>query len=251
MIKAERHDRILTELAKLGAISVQNLSVMLDVSEATVRRDLNELHERKLVQRTHGGVTLASGPDELPYQFKVTANLQEKRRIGAMAAAMIHAHQVIGCNGGTTVAEVIKNLRTKPVRVITNAVNVAIEMVAGSEAEVFVTGGMLRGRTYELVGYGAQRSLDDVVVDLALVGVDGVSVEHGVTSFHPGQAYVTRRLTERAKEVWVVADHSKLGAVRPAVIAPLSAVHKLITDSVLSDDALRPFREAGVEVIRS
>jgi DeoR/GlpR family transcriptional regulator of sugar metabolism len=90
-----------------------------------------------------------------------------------------------------------------------------------------------------------------VVVDLALVGVDGVSVEHGVTSFHPGQAYVTRRLTERAKEVWVVADHSKLGAVRPAVIAPLSAVHKLITDSVLSDDALRPFREAGVEVIRS
>lgn len=250
MIKAERHDKILSELAMRGAISVQELSEMLDVSEATVRRDLNDLDDRKLVERTHGGVTLASPSDELPFTSKTTVFLAEKRRIGAMVASLLQPSQVVGCTGGTTIAQVMKALRSQPIpslRLITNAVNVPMEL-AGAGIEVTITGGVLREKTYELVGHLAERALDDVLVDVALVGLDGLSVKHGLTTYNQAEAYITRRLTERAKEVWAVADHSKLGQSRPAVIAPIGSLTRLVTDSDAHPDAVDELRQRGIDV---
>lgn len=249
MIKAERNDRLLSELAKRGAISVREIAEMLGVSEATVRRDLSELQERDLVRRTHGGVTLSDHDDELPYQFKVTAYQVEKRRIGAKAASMISPHKVVGCTGGTTVSHVMRNLRGVPLTVITNAVNIAVDLVIGTEAEVLLTGGSLRGRSYELVGHVAEHALNDVFVDIAIIGVDGISLEHGLTTFNLGEAYVSRRLTERAREIWVVADHSKLEQVKPAVIASSTAVAKLITDAGAPESVVERYREFGIEVV--
>ncbi len=252
MIKVERHDTILAELAKRGAISVQELAGMLKVSEATVRRDLNFLDERKLVMRTHGGVTLADNDDELPYHSKLTAFLAEKRRIGAMVASMLQPNQVVGCTGGTTIAQVVKALRSRPVRplrIVTNAVNVATELAGAADIEVMVTGGLLRERTYELIGHVAERTLDDVLLDIALVGIDGLTIKHGLTTYNSSEAYVTRRLTERAKEVWAVADHRKLNQARPAIIAPISSLQRLITDSDAPPEAVAELRAHGIDVV--
>lgn len=225
---------------------------MLDVSEATVRRDLNTLDDRRLVARTHGGVALLGNDDEPHYHSKLTTLLAEKRRIGAAVSTLLQPHQVVGCTGGTTVVQVMKALRSKPnlpLRVVTNAVNVAMELAGAEEIEILLTGGTLRKNTYELVGNVAERTLADVVFDVALVGVDGISLEYGLTTFNHAESYVTRSLTERAKEVWVVADHSKLGQVRPAVIAPFDSVTRLITDSGAPAEVVERYRARGADVV--
>ncbi len=249
MIKAERHDTILSELARRGSIGVQDLSRLLEVSEATVRRDLTELDEKSLVQRTHGGATLREEGDELPFSSKITAHLAEKRRIGALTASLILPGQVIGCSGGTTVIQVMKALKGKAVRVITNAVNVAMEFSHAPETEVLVTGGFFCGRTYELVGRVAERTLNEVNLDIALVGVDGLSLERGLTTYNQAEAYVSHELVARAREVWAVADHSKLGLVKPAVMAPLAKLTRLITDDRAPGDFVSKLRDEGVDVV--
>jgi DeoR family transcriptional regulator, aga operon transcriptional repressor len=249
MIKAERHDRILNELVKNGAVGVQQIAALLDVSEATVRRDLSELDEKKLVLRSHGGAAMRDGHDELPYQSKITAHLAEKRRIGAKAASLVQPNQVIGCSGGTTMTQVIKALRDKPLRIVTNAVNLAMELVHAPEVEVLITGGIFRSRTYELVGHVSERTLKDVYLDIAIIGVDGMSLKHGLTTYDNAEAYACRSIIERASQVWVVADHSKLEQVRPAIISPIERVHRLITDTNASSKLTELYKKKGIELI--
>lgn len=220
----------------------------LGVSEATVRRDLRALEQAALLRRTYGGAALADQGDELPYQFKVTAFLPEKRRIGAAAASMIQPGQVVGCTGGTTVAQVIRALKGKPVTIVTNSVTVATELASSPEAEVIVTGGVLRGRSYELVGPVAERTIKDFYLDVALIGVDGLSLHHGLTTYNHAEAYANRSFMERARETWVVADHSKLGKVTPAIIAPIDRLRCLITDTDAPGDMVAELRARGVQV---
>ncbi len=249
MIKAERHDTILSELARRGTLRVQDLSSLLEVSAATVRRDLADLDGQKLVRRTHGGVTLRDPHDERPFFTKVTAYLAEKRRIGVMAASLVTAGQTVGCSGGTTVIQTMKALKNKNIRVVTNAVNVAMEFAHSPETEVLVTGGFFRGRTFEMVGHVAERTLREVNVDVALVGVDGLSLERGLTTYNQAEAYVIHELLERAAEVWAVADHSKLGIVKPAVMAPLDKLTRLVTDTDAPADFVARLRGRGVDVV--
>ena len=249
MIKAERHDTILSELARRGTLGVQELSSLLQVSEATVRRDLTDLDEQLLVRRTHGGVTLRDALDERPFSSKVTAYLAEKRRIGVMAASLISAGQTIGCSGGTTVIQTMKALKGKNIRVVTNAVNVAMEFAYSPETEVLVTGGFFRGRTFEMVGHVAERTLREVNLDLALIGVDGVSLERGLTTYNQAEAYVIHELLERAEEVWAVADHSKLSVVKPAVMARLDKLTRLVTDTNAPADFVARLRDKGIDVV--
>lgn len=249
MIKAERHDIILSELAKRGSVSVGGLSSLLGVSEATVRRDLTELGEEGSVRRTHGGAILRDTSDELPFSSKVTAYLAEKRRIGVATAALVAPGQVVGCSGGTTVVQVMRALRGKAVRIVTNAVNVPMEFVHSPETEVWVTGGLFRGRTYELIGRIAERTLGEMNLDVALLGVDGLSLECGLTTYNQTEAHVSHELVARAREVWVVADGSKLGLVKPAVMAPIAKLTRLVTDTGASEDFVARLRDRGVEVV--
>lgn len=239
MIKPERHDRILSELARRGAASVAELAALLDASEATIRRDLQALESAGLLRRTHGGAALADRGDELPYHFKVTAFLPEKRRIGAQAASMVQDGQVIGCTGGTTVAQFAKLLRGRSLTIVTSAVNVAADLAGSPQTEVILTGGTVRERSFEMVGHVAERTIREFRLDVAVMGVDGLSIEHGLTTYNLAEAHVNRTFIEQAREVWVLADHSKLGKVTPAVIAPVQRMHRLITD----EDAPRDFLE--------
>lgn len=251
MIKAERHDRIMSELARRGAISALELGEILAASIATVRRDISELHESGVVVRTHGGVTLRSQLDEPPYASKVMSFLPEKRRIGALAAAALTPNQTIGCGGGTTVMQVVMAIKRLQLRVVTTAVNVALELLSCPGIEVVVTGGTLRGRTAELVGHIAESTLAAVNLDVAIIGVDGFDVDGGLTTYDFAEAHVNSVLVTRARELWVVADASKLGVVRPAVIAPCSRVTKLITDASASSAITRRIARLGITVLKA
>lgn len=248
MIRAERHERILNELAKRGVVSVGESAQQLGVSQATIRRDLDELAKLGLLRRTHGGAIAVDHQEELPFSLKTTAYSAEKRRIGATVAGLVRSGQIVGCTGGTTVAHVAKALRGKKVTVLTNAINIAVELANSEETDVIVSGGFLRGRSLELVGHIAERTFRDLYVDVAIIGVDGISIEHGLTTFHALEALTNRVLIEQAREVWVVADHSKLEKVTPAYIGPLSAVNRLFTDTKAPAAFLNELRGRGVEV---
>lgn len=250
MIKAERHDRILAELAKRGSIGVQELADLLDVSPATIRRDIAELDERQTVLRTHGGATLRDRHEELPYDAKVMAFLPEKRRIGAKAASMLTPNLTVGCGGGTTMMQMIVAIKRMRLKVVTTAVNVALELRDAPGIEVLLTGGTLRARTAEMVGHVAERTLRDVNLDVAVIGVDGIEAKGGLTTYDSAEAYVNRVLIERAQEVWILADHTKIGQVRSAVIAPLANATLLVTDSAAPDGKLRELSDSGLKLVR-
>jgi DeoR/GlpR family transcriptional regulator of sugar metabolism len=246
MIREERFERIKSELALKGSIDGDALAVLLRTSRATVRRDLDAMQEKGMLRRTHGGATSIETRDELPFQSKLNAFLPEKRAIGVLTASLIKDGQVIGCTGGTTIAQVIKALKEKRVTVVTNAINVAMDLAAAESVEVIVTGGTLRTRSYELVGHIAERTIQDFHLDIAMFGVDGLDFVHGLSTFTVAEAHAAALYIEHAREVWVVADHSKIGRTAPALIAPLSCVSRVITDANVSDELADAFAQAGL-----
>lgn len=250
-IKAVRHDRILSELARRGAVSVQELADLLDASPATIRRDISELDDRGSAVRTHGGVTLRGGNEELPYDAKVMAFLPEKRRIAAAAAAMLSPSLAVGVGGGTTVMQMIGAIKRMKLHVVTTAINVALELRDAPDIDVLLTGGTLRSRTAEMVGHVAERTLQDFNLDLAIIGIDGIHPTAGLTTYDTAEAYVNRVMLGRAREVWVLADHSKIGQVRPAIVAGANQVDVLITDIDAPARLTDELAATGIRIVRA
>ncbi|HUI72631.1 MAG TPA: DeoR/GlpR family DNA-binding transcription regulator [Spirochaetia bacterium] len=246
MTRQERFERIRSELTRKGSVDGDELATLLGASRATVRRDLDEMQLRGLLRRTHGGAVHIESRDELPFQSKLSAFLPEKRAIGAAAAALIPDGAVIGCTGGTTVTHVIKALKGRRVTVVTNAINLAMELAASDATEVIVTGGTLRTRSYELVGHIAERTIQDFHLDVALIGVDGLDFDHGISTFTIAEAHAAALYIDHAREVWVVTDHSKIGRTAPAIISPLSRVTRVITDPGVSSDLMESFARARI-----
>ncbi len=250
MIRAERHERILAELARLGTVSAQDLAELLDASLATIRRDIAELDARGSLKRTHGGASLPQRREELHFDAKVMSFLSEKRRIGAQVSKMIEDGSSIGMGGGTTVMQILPAIRRMNLKVVTTAVNVALDLRDAKGITVTLTGGTLRRRTAEMVGHIAERTLRDINLDVAIIGVDGIDATVGLTTFDPSEAYVNRVMLEQAHAVWVVADHSKFGQVLPALIAPIDREIRVITDTGADQDAVAKLIAVGASVIQ-
>lgn len=248
MIKAERHDTILVELAKRGAVSIQDISSLLAVSAATIRRDISELDADNKLLRTHGGAALRDRRREVSYDAKIMAYLPEKRRIGAHAASLLRPDMTIGCGGGTTVMQMIGAIKRIRLRVLTTAVNVALELRDAEDMSVFLTGGMMRKRTAEMVGHICERTIGDFNLDVAVIGADGIDPDHGYTTFDSEEAYTNRVLIRQAREVWILADRSKLAQTCPAVIDVIGAADMLITDKAAPEEFVAAMLARGVRV---
>jgi DeoR family transcriptional regulator of aga operon len=248
MRQAERLGVILEELSTGGSVAVADLCALLGVSAATVRRDLDLLEEQRLLTRTHGGAIAQMVSYELPLRYKSARRQEQKRRIGREAATRLHDGAVIGLTGGTTTTEVARALVDRPLTVVTNALNIASELAVRPNIKLVVTGGVIRSESYELVGPLADRSLDDLHLDVAFIGADGISATDGLTTHHEIEARTDRALMDRARRVVVVADGSKLGKVAFVRICPISAVHELVTDPEADATELAALRDAGLEV---
>lgn len=248
MIQAERHERILDLVARRGAVAINELSNLLAASPATIRRDLDELDSKRALHRTHGGARIRDALDERDFAAKMTSFLPEKRRIAAAAAAAVLPGQTIGCGGGTTMMQFATAIRLKSLSVVTTAINIAAELAAAADIEVLVTGGQLRKPSSEMIGHVAERTLRDVNLSLALISVDGLCPTCGLTTYDATEAYVNRVMIERAQETWILADPSKFGVVRPAVIAPLSAVTRLFTTPGMAKGMRGSLRQAGIKI---
>lgn len=246
---------ILQELLRKGKVSVAPLAKRLKVATATIRRDLSELEGRGLLRRSHGGAVTIQ---PLLYEpFRYTSNYHEqerqrfaeKRRIGLAASELVGDGDFLAIGAGTTATQVARSISLhKGLTVLTNAINVAMELSHRDDLKVIVTGGFLSGDWFALVGPGAIQSVGEIFADKVFVGVDGIHHEHGLTTNYPDQATIHRAMMRQARRKIVVADHRKLGVTASALICPIESVDVLITDRGAKDEALAPFRARGIEV---
>jgi len=251
-----RADQILRELRHKVSLSLDELIATLGTSAASVRRDLAKLERKGLVRRTHGGVTLVEPLLYEPFRYdSLFQNREqhrpaEKRRIGVAAAELILENETVGFTAGTTATQVARNLRNRHnIRVITNAINIAMELSNCAGLKTFVTGGFVQwAGSFSLVGQAAIMSLKDIYMDRVFVSVCGVDLTRGITVIEPEEALTFRSMIQQAKQTIVVADSSKIGVVTPALVCPISDIHVLITDVRASDKAIARFVERGIQV---
>jgi DeoR family transcriptional regulator of aga operon len=249
MRKFERFSAILEQLSGDGSASVDELSERLGVSGATIRRDLRQLADQRLLSRTHGGAVVQAVSYELPVRYRTERHSQQKRRIGQAAAELVPPGGVVGITGGTTTTEAARALASRPdLTVVTNALNIAAELAIRPNLSLIVTGGMARSTSFELVGPVAEKTLDGYHLDVALLGVDGIETEAGCTTHDHTEARTNAVLLKRAKRAVVLADSSKLGKVAFATICDLSDVDVLITDADADPAGLDHLRAAGLDI---
>jgi DeoR family transcriptional regulator, aga operon transcriptional repressor len=248
---------ILGMLQQSGLVSVEDLRTRLDVSVVTIRRDLGILEERGLLRRTHGGAEsiepLFYEPfrNDRSFQAQVSRFAAEKRRIGRAAAALIQPGETIALTPGTTTTEVIRGIpHNHNITVVTNTVNIAMELSKRKDVSVFVTGGYLRGDWFSLIGPTAMHALDQLVVNALFIGADGIDASWGITCFNTDEAALNGTMVKHAQRKIAVVDHSKFGAVAGWRICQASDLNVLITDTGATDEAIAPFEKLGIQVLR-
>ncbi|MGH2636835.1 MAG: DeoR/GlpR family DNA-binding transcription regulator, partial [Actinomycetota bacterium] len=227
-LPAERHRRIEELLRERRVVRVSALSELMGVSEVTIRRDLEALERRGMLERTHGGAVLAQRlRTETAYVDASSAHPAEKRLIGHFAASFVEPGDTLYLNGGTTTPQVVRHLRTSDVTVITNSVAIALE-AADRDVELVLVGGHYRAPSNSVVGPFATDTLRRTHATKAFIGAEGVSLSSGLTTPVASEAEVAAVMIEQTRgRVVVVADHSKIGTVADFVIAPIQRVDTL------------------------
>ena len=251
MFNLERQQKILELLVTNSRVRVFELSELLEVSEATIRRDLEKLQESGRIARTHGGALLTgSAAPEPPVVYRFTVCADEKRRIGKAAAALIQDGDAVFIGTGTTAAEVAKNLIGRSqLTVVTNALTV-LNVLANQEGITLIsTGGLLRPSELSFVGHIADLALRELRPCKAIIGIRAITLEDGLTNQDVSEVNTDRVIIRAAPEIIVVADHSKFGNVSMALVAPVTAANKIVTDSGTPSEFIAQLTKLGIQVI--
>jgi len=247
--RSERKSVILDQVASTGSVDVTGLAEALGVSGATIRRDLQTLSRDQLLVRTHGGAVAREATDELPAQVKAAHRHAEKWRIGRAAAELVEDGAVIGMTGGSTAMEFARALAGRQdITIVTNAIDIAAELVGRAGIRLVVIGGFVR-QSSEAVGPAAEAMLAQYHLDIAFIGVDGLSSEEGCTTYDEMEAQTDVAFLRRARRAVVIADSSKLGRVTFAHISPISEVTDVVTNQDADPDQIAALRRAGVRVV--
>lgn len=229
---------------------VGDLAKHFHTSQVTIRKDLEILHANGRIHRTHGGALSVrdSALQDPTLREKEKLHSKEKAQIAAAAVRLISEGQVVVLDSGTTTTAIARTLRDfKNVTIITNALNIAAEL-SGSDLEVILTGGNLRKNSFSLVGPLAEDTLRRLNADILFLGVDGFDVEHGLSTPNLLEARVNRAMMDVAKMTVAVCDSSKFGRRSLSLIAPPTAIQRVITDKGIPKSDLGALKKSGVEV---
>jgi DeoR/GlpR family transcriptional regulator of sugar metabolism len=247
----ERQKQILSLLSQQGRLSVAEIVTQFSISEATARRDLETLASQGKAQRVHGGViAVEQAPPELPILERENEQADEKARIGRAAASLVGRHETVFLGSGTTVLEIARNLRDhRDLTVITNSLPV-LNMLAGrKEITVVSLGGMLRESELSFIGHITEQALVEVRADKVFMGTRGVSLEHGLTNDYLQETLTDRAILKSGREVIMVADHTKVNRVATVLLAPLTSVHILVTDSKTDRKFVQALKRKEIQVV--
>lgn len=243
---------ILNLLTEEGKVFVNELSKVFNVSEVTIRNDLDQLEKKNLLIRARGGAMVTNNmvSFDLKISKKNKLNLKEKIKIGVAAAGLVSEGDTIILDSGTTTSEVAKNLEAvRDLTVITNALNIANILINYPNLNLIIPGGMLRKTSLSLVGPIAERSLRNLFVDKLIMGVDGFDTHTGIYTPNVEEAHINNLMISIARKVILVTDSSKFNRRSLAFICGINQIHQVVTDAGIPAEDEKRLRDGGVEVI--
>ncbi|MFY9853415.1 MAG: DeoR/GlpR family DNA-binding transcription regulator [Terracidiphilus sp.] len=254
---SRRSERILKYLLGTGTATIEELLATAGSSEPSIRRDLARLEGRGLIRRTHGGAELVEPLLYEPFRYdssflaREQLFAKEKRHIGLAAAELVQPGETVGLTAGTTTTHIGRSLRHRDkIHVITNAINIGMELCNQLGIRTYLTGGAVPcAWSFSLTGNAALTFLDNVYMDKLFLSVTGLDADRGATTLDADEALVCRKMLKQAKQVIVATDSSKLGKVSPAFICRTNEIKILITDTGAAPEALAQFKRQGIRVI--
>src|SRR5580698_1219788 len=248
----KRQSQIIALLRQSGRVAVEDLAAHFEVALQTIRRDLNELGEARVVTRVHGGAIVASSVQNLAYEARKLVALPHKRLIGEAAAKLIPDNSSLFINIGTTTEEVARALAGRSgLLVITNNLNVAAELYRNRAIDVIITGGSVRPTDGGIVGATTVDLIRQFRVDTAVIGISAIDEDGTLLDFDIREVHVSRAIIENARRVILVTDSSKFARSAPARLATLADIDVLVTDHLPSPAVAELCRIHDVEVVET
>lgn len=245
-----RRGQIMTYLKQQGRISIQELVEQFGISEATARRDLDLLERKNGLIRTIGGAVFEGFPvmKETSFTERSQRLWSEKEAIAAKAMELINEGDIVALSGGTTNYLIARNLKArKGITVVTNAVNIAMELAESEHIQVVVTGGVMRNKSYELCGPLTEKLIEHLNIGKLFLGIDGLS-EQGISTFSELEAQTAQTLIRKSRQTIVVFDHTKVGKPSLFHISSLRELDACITNQALPEEYEEQLRQHGVQV---
>lgn len=246
----QRQQALLVCVQREGFASVDKLAALFQVTQQTIRRDINFLADLNILRRFHGGASLASSAENTAYNTRQGLMLEEKRRVAALVAQHIPDHATLFINLGTTTEEIARALaQHRDLRVITNNMNVATIMRNYSGAEVIVTGGVVRARDGGLTGEAAVDFINQFQVDFGIIGISGIELDGTLREFDYREVRVSEAIIRHSRTVFLATDHSKFG--RPALVrlGHMAQIDVLFTDCPVPQEMETTFEKVKTKVL--
>ncbi len=246
----ERRSVILQMLTEHGGVKVQDLCEIFQVSEVTIRRDLEILESKNLITRIRGGAVQQASPAlETLFLDRLSLQREAKKSIAACAADIVDDGNVVILSAGSTTTFIARELRKKKeLTVVTTAINIASELAGLEHITLVVVGGIVRPGSYAMVGHMAEDALHSLNADIAFVGVDGIDIRTGFTTPNLMEAHVDKVMLQRARKKVIVADSSKF---RRFALSPVVGIHDvdlLITDAEGDTEYIDQLKRSGLEI---
>lgn len=254
----QRQEYILDLLERNGVVAPKKLAEKLNVSVWTIRRDLKDLESRGVLKRNYGAARLVQPVDpscrlmeRASFEVSAEMNMEAKRLIGQAAGRLVQPRERVALAGGTTTLEVAKAIRRMGFRgkVVTNALDIALEMSEAPDIHVICTGGDVQPRYRTLVGSVTERMLKMHYFDVAIVGVSGVSIEHGFTVNSPVDAAALELMVKHSCRTILVADCTKFGRVSFASFNPPAQIDYMVTNAPLPEEYVAYLQDLNVKLV--
>lgn len=252
MLVAERYEKIVQFVNERGSIRVTELSELCEVTEETIRRDLDRLELSGRLKRSHGGaVSVKEQPPETPYSEREITNTEEKKKIAFEATKYIEPHDRIILDASSTAWYMAQRMPDIPLTVLTNSIKVCLELSSRDRIEVIATGGIVSPRSLSYVGPLAERSLESYHVNKAFISCKGVHLKRGISETNELQSRIKQLMIEQADEVYLLSDYSKFEIQAFSHVAGWSAIQHVITDHKTDEMWMEQLREIHVHTIRT
>ena len=251
MLAVERRNLILEKLQEEKKVVVSELSALFDVSEETIRRDLDKLDKEGLATKSYGGAVLNENTSlDMPFNVRKKRNMQGKQLIAELVSGLIQEGEHIIVDPSTTAVAIAKALKSrKRLTVITNSIEVLVELSDVSGWDIISTGGTMRENYLALVGPKATDVISSFHVDRAVISCKGLDMVHGITDSNEMFSQVKQTMLKSAKQRILAVDHTKFGNIAFSRIGELSAIDMVVTDVRPSEEWMEYFAEKGIECL--
>lgn len=251
MLAIERRNAILEKLQVERRVVVSELSALYDVSEETIRRDLDKLENDGYAIKSYGGAVINENSNlDLPYNVRKNTNVLGKQKIAALISEMVHDGDNIMLDASSTAVAIAKAIKNKKdLTVITNSLEIALELIETPGCNVISTGGVATGSSFALVGSVTDKTIRSYYVDKAIISCKGINMYAGFTESDERHANNKASMFYMAKTKILAIDSSKFDKIAFAKIGDLREISKIVTDKKPEEEWLQKFEELGVECI--